>query len=172
MAIFRVYENDKPLKSNNYLKWNSHGAIENELVFVSGHPGSTNRLQTMAQFNFNRDYSYPARLKTLKYRISALKKYSSLNPENERRAKGQIFSLENSLKASIGEYDGLKIQLSLQQNRKKKMICVRKLLQIQNSIQNILLHGVMLKLQLVILQKDTTKFFIVRLLAQHLARVV
>ena len=108
MAIFRVYENDKPLKSNNYLKWNSHGAIENELVFVSGHPGSTNRLQTMAQFNFNRDYSYPARLKTLKYRISALKKYSSLNSENERRAKGQIFSLENSLKASIGEYDGLK----------------------------------------------------------------
>ena len=108
MTIFRVYENDKPIESKNYLKWNSDGAKENELVFVSGHPGSTNRLQTMAQFNFNRDFQYPARLKTLRYRISALKKFSALNPENARKAKGQIFSLENSLKASIGEYDGLK----------------------------------------------------------------
>ncbi len=108
MTIFRIYENDKPLQSTNFLKWNSAGASENELVFVSGHPGSTNRLQTMAQFNFNRDYSYPARLKTFKFRIAALKKFSALNPENARKAKGQIFSLENSLKASLGEYDGLK----------------------------------------------------------------
>ncbi|MBS4028589.1 MAG: S46 family peptidase, partial [Ignavibacteriales bacterium] len=78
-----------------------------ELVFVSGHPGSTNRLHTMAQMMFNRDYAYPNRLKTLQYRIDALKRYSKLSEENERRAKNQIFSLENSLKASKGEYQGL-----------------------------------------------------------------
>ncbi len=108
MAIFRVYENNKPFQTKNYLKWNSNGATENELVFVSGHPGSTNRLQTMAQMEFNRDYVYPLRLKNLKYRIDALKKYSSLNSENARRAKSMIFSLENSQKALTGEYNGLK----------------------------------------------------------------
>ncbi|MBM4166303.1 MAG: S46 family peptidase [Ignavibacteria bacterium] len=107
MAYFRVYENDKPIRSEHYLTWNKNGAGEDELVFVSGHPGSTNRLHTMAQMMFNRDYAYPFRLKTLQYRIDALKKFSAVNEENARRAKNQIFSLENSLKASKGEYQGL-----------------------------------------------------------------
>ncbi len=107
MAYFRVYENDKPIHCDNYLSWNKNGAGEDELVFVSGHPGSTNRLHTMAQMMFNRDYAYPLRLKTLQYRIDALKRFAKLSDENDRRAKNQIFSLENSLKASKGEYQGL-----------------------------------------------------------------
>jgi hypothetical protein len=107
MAYFRVYENDKPIHCEHYLPWNKNGAGEDELVFVSGHPGSTNRLHTMAQMMFNRDYAYPLRLKTLQYRIDALKRFAKVNEENDRRAKNQIFSLENSLKASKGEYQGL-----------------------------------------------------------------
>ncbi len=107
MAYFRVYENDKPYHSENYLTWNKNGAGEDELVFVSGHPGSTNRLHTMAQMLFNRDYAYPFRLKNFQYRIDALKKFSEVKEENARRAKNQIFSLANALKASTGEYQGL-----------------------------------------------------------------
>ena len=40
MALFRVYENGRPIDSSNYLKWNPKGAADEELVFVSGHPGS------------------------------------------------------------------------------------------------------------------------------------
>ncbi|HLP15354.1 MAG TPA: S46 family peptidase [Bacteroidota bacterium] len=107
MAFFRVYENNQPVKSPNYLKWKSAGAEDGELVFVSGHPGSTNRLQTMAQTEYQRDYTYPSRLKSLKHRVDLLHRYSKLGPEQERRALVQIFSIENSLKALGGEYEGL-----------------------------------------------------------------
>ncbi len=107
MAFFRVYENDAPVKSKNFLKWKSAGAEDGELVFVSGHPGSTNRLQTLAQTEYQRDFSYPYRIKSMKRRVELLRRYSKLGPEQERRALVQIFGIENSLKAMGGEYEGL-----------------------------------------------------------------
>lgn len=107
MALFRVYENDKPVESQHYLKWNAKGAADGELVFVSGHPGSTNRLHTMAQIEMQRDHSYPFRIKTLKRRLEVLKRYAALGSEQARQAAGQIFGIENALKAWDGEYNGL-----------------------------------------------------------------
>ena len=106
-AIFRVYENGQPIKSESYLKWNPKGAADGELVFVSGHPGSTQRLDTLAQLEAERDLYEPAILKLLHSRIDTLKKYSATAPEAARRAMTQIFSLENSLKAYDGRQKGL-----------------------------------------------------------------
>ena len=53
MALFRIYENDKPLKPEHYLKWSKGGAKDNELVFVSGHPGSTKRINTVAELEIS-----------------------------------------------------------------------------------------------------------------------
>src|SRR6202008_4775024 len=36
MALFRVYENGRPIDTPNYLTWNSGGPKDGELVFVSG----------------------------------------------------------------------------------------------------------------------------------------
>ncbi len=107
MAFFRVYENGKPVHSENYLKWNSAGANDGDLVFVSGNPGSTDRLETMAQLEFLRDVSYPFRIKTFNRRVAMLKRYSQLGPEQARRALTQIFGINNALKAWGGEYKGL-----------------------------------------------------------------
>jgi hypothetical protein len=107
MALFRVYENDKPVESKHYLKWNAKGAADGELVFVSGHPGSTNRLHTVAQLELQRDYFYPLTLKSLKRRLEVLRRYSASGSEQARQAAGQIFGIENSLKALTGEYNGL-----------------------------------------------------------------
>lgn len=108
MTIVRVYENNKPVQSKHYLKWNTKGAAVDELVFVSGHPGSTDRLQTMAQLARQRDYSYPYRLKTYARRLDVLRKYAAQGPEQARQARGQIFGIENALKAWTGEYNGLR----------------------------------------------------------------
>jgi hypothetical protein len=107
MAIFRVYEDGKPVVSTHYLKWNSKGAADSDLVFVSGHPGSTSRLNTMAEIEKDRDYIYPLRLKVLKRRLDVLKRYAARGPEQARQANNLIFYIENSVKAFTGEYNAL-----------------------------------------------------------------
>ncbi|MGA9623181.1 MAG: S46 family peptidase [Bryobacteraceae bacterium] len=107
MALFRVYENGKPLDTKDYLKWNPQGAADNELVFVAGNPGSTARADTMAQLEFLRDVSEPPTIQVLKSRIAVLNQYSALGPEQARQAATMIFGLENSLKLSEGRYKGL-----------------------------------------------------------------
>jgi Peptidase S46 len=106
-ALFRIYENGKPLENKDYLKWNSKGAGENELVFVTGHPGSTKRLDTVAQLEFERDYFEANLLKLLRHRLDAAKAYAALGEEQARQASTRIFGLENSLKAFEGRYKGL-----------------------------------------------------------------
>lgn len=107
MAIFRVYEHDKHIESKHFLKWNSKGAADNELVFVSGHPGSTDRLVTVTELEVKRDHEYPMRLRTFKRRLEALKRYAARGSEQARQAGNQILGIENALKAWGGEYKGL-----------------------------------------------------------------
>jgi hypothetical protein len=107
MAFFRVYENGQPVKVQHFLKWNANGSADGELVFVSGHPGSTNRLQTYAQTENQRDVTYPMTLKMLKRRLAVLYAYTARGAEQARQARGSIFGLENSLKAMTGEFGGL-----------------------------------------------------------------
>jgi len=106
-ALFRVYENDKPVRSEHYLKWNAKGAADGELIFISGHPGGTDRMQTMAQLEVQRDHLYPMILKSLKRRLGVLRNYAAKGTEQARQAAGAIFGVENSLKALTGEYEGL-----------------------------------------------------------------
>jgi len=108
MALFRVYENDAPISSPAFLTWNARGAAEGELVFVSGHPGSTNRLHTVAQLEVQRDHAYPLILANLKRRLGVLRAYAARGPEEARQAAGMIFGIENGLKALGGEHQGLK----------------------------------------------------------------
>ncbi len=107
MALFRVYQDGKPIDSKDYLHWNPAGAADNELVFVAGHPGSTARLGTVAQLETIRDLTMPLTIKNLKNRIAALERYSSLGGEQARQAGSSIFSIANSLKGDEGRLRGL-----------------------------------------------------------------
>ena len=107
MALFRVYENDKPIKTENYFKWSKTGAKDGELVFVSGHPGSTARLNTIAHLEYLRDTGIPFTLRYLNREHELLAKYSTKGEEQSRRAKEELFGVENALKAYRGQLEGL-----------------------------------------------------------------
>ena len=108
VAFLRVYESDKPASIRHYLSWSDGGARDGELVFVSGHPGSTNRMNTLARLEYLRDKGYPFLLSLLSRRHDALRQFSEESNENARIAKEDLFSIENSLKAFTGELAGLR----------------------------------------------------------------
>jgi hypothetical protein len=107
ITFFRVYENGKPVHVDNYLPFTTAGVKEGDLIFVSGHPGSTGRLLTESQLGFLRDVSYPARLKQLKQSIDTLLAFSAESPANARAAERVLFSAQNSYKAITGYNSGL-----------------------------------------------------------------
>jgi Peptidase S46 len=108
MALFRVYDNGTPVHSDNYFKWSKTGAKDGELVFVSGHPGSTARQDTLAHLDNLRDYGIPFTLRLLEREHALLDKYSALGEEQARRAQEDKFGVENAIKAYRGQYAGLK----------------------------------------------------------------
>jgi Peptidase S46 len=107
VALFRVYENNAPVASRDFLKWSAKGAADGELVFVSGHPGSTDRLDTAAQLETERDLVYPISIAVINRRLAVLRQYSAQGAEQARQAANTLFSLENALKAYTGEFQGL-----------------------------------------------------------------
>jgi hypothetical protein len=107
MALFRVYDNGKPLHTENYLKWSAKGAAPGELIFISGHPGSTSRQDTMAELLVERDVVEPAVTDYLKRRIAAAQAYAAKGPEQARQVGSTIFGLQNGLKVYIGRTEAL-----------------------------------------------------------------
>ena len=108
MAIFRVYENGKAVNPAHFLKWNPKGAADGDLVFVSGHPGSTQRLSTVAQIEFTRDLLFPNYLKRIRHGLEVARGYAARGKEEKRQVDDSIFYMENSLKAINGELDSIK----------------------------------------------------------------
>jgi hypothetical protein len=106
-ALFRAYENGKPVQPKNYLKWAKQGAKDGELIFVSGHPGKTDRLATVAELEFQRDVTQPYGLEILQKLADRLLAFGSTDPENKRIARDLLASVQNSFKARSGFQRGL-----------------------------------------------------------------
>lgn len=107
ICLFRAYENGQPAKVKNFLKFSPTGAKDGELVFVSGHPGRTSRLLTVAELEYLRDQGLPNRLNSLKRHEVLLESWSARSEENARRAKEDLFGIKNARKAIDGRLAGL-----------------------------------------------------------------
>jgi hypothetical protein len=117
VCFFRVYENDRPAKVEHFLKWSESGAADGELVFVSGHPGRTDRLNTLAHLEFYRDRVFPFRLDEIRRREVLLSIFSERSGENARRAKRELFGYKNRRKAYLGMLAGLQDPAVIQRKR-------------------------------------------------------
>jgi hypothetical protein len=106
-SFFRVYENDQPAKIPHYFKWSKEGPNEGDLVFVTGHPGSTNRLDTLAKLKHRRDVTLPYVLNRLRYQEALLLQFSNRGPEQAKMAAKDLARVANARKAFGGQYQGL-----------------------------------------------------------------
>ena len=107
ICFFRAYENGKAVRPTDYLKWSATGAKDGDLVFVSGNPGRTSRLNTLHHLEFFRDVTYPITMNLLRRREVLLDTYAERSLENDRRAHDDLFGIKNSRKAYVGRIAGL-----------------------------------------------------------------
>ena len=107
ICLFRVYENGQPAKIEHFLKFNSNGPNDRELIFVSGSPGKTDRQLTLAEMADMRDRYLPYVLNMF-YRREVLESaYSARSFENARKAREDLFGDQNNRKRYDGYLAGL-----------------------------------------------------------------
>jgi hypothetical protein len=107
VCFFRVWENGKPITCDNYLTWSPNGSKDGDLVFVSGHPGRTNRANTVDELKYLRDTGYPYLLNRLNRLEVLLNSWGARSEQNMQRAEEELFGIQNSRKARIGGLAGL-----------------------------------------------------------------
>ena len=106
-SMLRAYENDKPAATPNFLPINFDGPTPGELVFVPGHPGSTARLQTRAQLEFDRDIPLPLTLMRASELRGRFIQFGTTNPADGRIVEAPLNSLQNAIKVRRKELDAL-----------------------------------------------------------------
>jgi hypothetical protein len=117
-SILRAYENNKPAQTPNHLQIDFAGPNANQLVFVAGDPGTTARLQTRSQLEFDRDVSLPITL----LRASELRgryiQFGKNNVGDERITLAPLNSLQNGIKVRRKELDALNDDALLEEKSK------------------------------------------------------
>jgi hypothetical protein len=110
-SLFRIYDEEgNPLDSSEwYFPWSTDGVSEGDVIFIVGNPGSTSRLQTVAELIFRREVSDKAILAFLERRAAALEEYLEMDAATaeEYDLRNDWFGAMNSVKAYTGQIGGL-----------------------------------------------------------------
>jgi hypothetical protein len=118
VAFVRAYEADGstalPTQAFHF-RWHAQGPAENDVVFVTGNPGSTSRLITTSQLMYERSYRHPFIIALLEGQRAMLQAIAAQGPQQERAVREQLFGVENSLKAFSGQLAGLRDTLLVAQ---------------------------------------------------------
>src|SRR5262249_13880146 len=107
VCFFRAYEDGKPVRPSHHFTWSDKGPAEDDLVFVTGHPGTTNRQDTLAMLRHRRDETLPYLLARVRYLEALLAQFSQLGPDEARMAAKDHHRVANARKAFTGQYQGL-----------------------------------------------------------------
>jgi V8-like Glu-specific endopeptidase len=107
MGLLRAYEDGKPARPVTFLKINFAGPAAGDPVFVSGHPGSTDRLLTLSQLQQQRNLDLPQMLLRFSELRGRLIQFSAASPTNERITADTLNGLENTIKVRRKMLDAL-----------------------------------------------------------------
>ena len=106
-AFVRVYQGGRPAQQDHWFRWSSRGAREGELVFVSGNPGATERLSTVAELEYQRDVAVPEKVLRLAELRGALEEFARRGPEARRTSRHQLLTVQNAYKVQQGRLRAL-----------------------------------------------------------------
>jgi hypothetical protein len=106
-CLLRAYENGKPAKPQNFLKFSSRVPAEDDLVFVSGSPAPNRRGLTWSELNYLRDNEYPFQLQWLYRQETLLRDWSARSPGNARRAEESLAKISKRRKEIAGKQGAL-----------------------------------------------------------------
>jgi hypothetical protein len=106
-AFIRLYENGAPVATPTHFKWNADKPVEGTPVFVSGSPGSTQRLLTQDQLFTIRDVVLPMDQLLASELRGRLIRFSQESEENAFIAMDPIVGLENTYKRGLGRMRAL-----------------------------------------------------------------
>jgi len=119
MSVLRAYGPDgKPAATPNFLSINPAGPQAGDLVFVSGHPGSTSRLLTVAELETQRDIILPRWLLRAAELRGRLIQFGKSSPEAARIVEDPLNTLENVIKVRRKLLDALLDERLMQAKRK------------------------------------------------------
>lgn len=107
VAFVRLYENGQPVATPQRLTWVARAPKAGEPTFVSGNPGGTNRLLTVAQLETQRDIGIPVGQLQRSEMRGRLIQFSAEGGEAKRLATDPLFSVENSFKVYLGRQAAL-----------------------------------------------------------------
>lgn len=106
MALLRAWDQHGPARTPEHLKVDWSGPAEGETVFVTGHPGTTNRLLTAAQLETQRALAPLALLRASELRGRYIQ-YAKTGAEAARIVADPLNGLENGLKVRRRQLDAL-----------------------------------------------------------------
>ncbi|MBW8305208.1 MAG: S46 family peptidase, partial [Brevundimonas sp.] len=106
-AFIRLYENGQPLATPTHFKWKADKPVEGTPVFVSGSPGSTQRLLTQDQLMTVRDVVLPLDQLIASELRGRLIRFSEESEENAFIAMDPISGVENTYKRGRGRMAAL-----------------------------------------------------------------
>lgn len=120
-SFFRAYgPTGEPLETQHYFTWDEDGARDGEAVFVIGNPGTTSRLATISQLEFERDFALPTAVDVLRTRMEILGDYIAAHPEEAREhdLRNTHHQISNQLKKNEGELAGLRDSMLIARRQK------------------------------------------------------
>ncbi len=126
--FFRAYDkNGNPIKTKHFFRFANRPAKEGELIFTVGRPGNTDRLLSMAELEYFRDYVYPQRLEMYNGIYNIYRKFYDKYPEKRSQMLNMVMGIGNGRKSYAGRLMGLRDKYLMTKKKRFEESLIKKI---------------------------------------------